>query len=145
MKRKAITGREVKGGVKLADLRRIDVELQDAYARQTLHGKDIMARTPQGNDTSLSPEDMKLWLAIEEKTIELAAAQRIREATSLVSDYAGGVIDQEEANRRLKAHEDRWGLAAKDEVLGWELRDQASTSIHSARFRQQPDQQSKSR
>jgi hypothetical protein len=80
---------------------------------------------------------MKLWLTIEERSIELAAERRMREASSFVNDYADGLLNQEEANRRLRAHEEKWGLGAKDEVLGWQLRDEASASIYTSRIKKQ--------
>ena len=93
-----------------------------------------MTQASNEDDSLLSPADMKLWLKIEARTARLAATHRIREAKSFVNEYASGDLSREEANRRLQEHEEKWGLGAKDEKVGWRLRDDASDAVRRSRL-----------
>jgi hypothetical protein len=96
------------------------------------------------DEALLSPADMKLWLKIEARTARLVAALRIREAKSFVAEYASGRLSaEEEADLRLRQHEGKWGQGAKDEKVGWQLRDEAADAVFQSRLDRQAAQKQK--
>jgi hypothetical protein len=65
---------------------------------------------PDDRET-LSPQDVHEWAAQEVLDSGKAHELRVREATTLASDYSQGKISGEEAMERLRQFDRRWGEA----------------------------------
>ena len=59
----------------------------------------------------LSPQEMREWALQESRDSAKAHELRVKEATDLATAYASGEIDAQEADKRLKQYDRRWGEA----------------------------------
>lgn len=58
-----------------------------------------------------SPNDLLDWLRVEVKDVTRGAVLRVSEATDLVTAYAQGKIEADEATKRWHSYNHRWGDA----------------------------------
>jgi hypothetical protein len=87
------------------------------------------------DENQFSPQEMRRWLEIEIKQIELASRRRIEEASTIVNDYEAGRLTRTEANRRLEDHEAQWGEVAEDLAIASEIHDEAVNTVYDFKHR----------
>jgi hypothetical protein len=97
----------------------------------------MSAATNKGPQDALTPEEFRGWLSQEIRDSSKAHELRVKEATEFVTAYTSGDISPEEAMKRLRNYDQRWGEALYGAMATPEVSDeQIISAIDQARAKQ---------
>jgi hypothetical protein len=61
------------------------------------------------DDTTMTREDMRLWLKDEVRLVTKCAELQLKEANDFVTQYLAGKLSPNEAMEKMLRYEERWG------------------------------------
>jgi hypothetical protein len=89
-----------------------------------------MSEESDYGDGLLSPDEMKDWLRVLTREVEIASTERLQDAATFVASFINGTITREEAESRRLQHMHRWGKIAADAGTANRIHDQAVNEVY---------------
>ena len=68
-----------------------------------------MAADKQGGSTDLTPEEMRSWYDEEMRNVRKECELRVRDATEFTTAYLEEKLTPQQATKRIRRYEERWG------------------------------------